>query len=567
MKELLKNGRVINVFTGLIDTADVLLENGCIIGVDHYDEKDADIVRDVSGKYICPGLVDGHIHIESTTLTPAEFARTVVPHGTTAVLADPHEIANVCGGEGIDYMLAASEGLPLSVYIALPSCVPATPFCESGAELRAADLSRFYDHPRVLSLGEVMNYVGVLQGDPDLLQKISDAKAHGKVINGHAPLLSGSALDAYIARGIGDDHECTSPKEAMERIRKGQWLMIRQGAHSHHLRALLPLFDMPWASRCLLVTDDKHPAELLRDGHLDDMIRVVAREGKDPVTAIRMATLWAAQALGLSRVGAIAPGYRADLLVINDPAAFVVEAVYHGGVRVAENGVALPFDQPAVPAELQDKVMHSFHLPPLQPGDFAFAATDGYCGKKRSRVISLIPGELLTEEWVTEIDYDADGGVDVARDVLKMAVIERHGRTGHRSLGWIKGVGLRRGAIASSVSHDSHNLVVIGCNDDDMACAANCVCQMGGGYAVVDGGQVLCRMPLPVAGLMSTEPADIVAQQNDQIYRAMQQLGVPKESNPLMAMAFAALPVIPHLKLTTTGLVNGDTFEHVSVLA
>ena len=566
MKELLKNGRVINVFTGLIDTADVLLENGCIIGVDHYDEQDADLVRDVSGKYICPGLVDGHIHIESTTLTPAEFARAVVPHGTTAVLADPHEIANVCGGEGIDYMLTASEGLPLSVYIALPSCVPATPFCESGAELRAADLSRFYDHPRVLSLGEVMNYVGVLNGDKDLMQKIADARAQGKVINGHAPLLSGTALDAYIASGISDDHECTSPKEAMERIRKGQRLMIRQGAHSHHLRALLPLFEQPWAPRCLLVTDDKHPAELLRDGHLDDMIRIVAREGKDPVTAIRMATLWAAEALGLSRIGAIAPGYRADLLVINDPAEFVVEAVYHGGVRVAESGVALPFDQPAVPTELQDRVMHSFHLDTLKENDFQFDTAKGYVGVKDSRVISLIPGELLTEEWITPVDYDQNGGVDVARDILKIAVIERHGRTSHRALGLIHGTGLQQGAVASSVSHDSHNLIVVGCDERDMVAAANCVCQMGGGYAVVADGQILSTQPLPVAGLMSTEPADIVAQQNDQIYRAMQQLGVPKESNPLMAMAFAALPVIPHLKLTTTGLVNGDTFSHVTLL-
>jgi adenine deaminase len=566
MKELLKNGRVINVFTGEIESADVLICDDRIIGVDHYDESCADTVRDVRGKYICPGLIDGHIHIESTTLSPAEFARTVVPHGTTAVLADPHEIANVCGCDGIEYMLAASEGLPLSVYIALPSCVPATPFCESGAELRAAELSRFYSHPRVLSLGEVMNYVGVLGGDADLLQKIADARAAGKLINGHAPLLSGTALDAYIACGIGDDHECTSPKEAMERIRKGQRLMIRQGAHSHHLRALLPLFEQPWASRCLLVTDDKHPAELLQEGHLDDMIRVVAREGKDPVTAIRMATLWAAEALGLSRVGAIAPGYRADLVVVNDPSEFVVEAVYYGGVRVAENGEALPFDAPTVPAALAERVHNSFHLGELSPADFRFDAKDGYVGVKDSRVISLIPGELLTDELIAPVDYDVANGVDVGRDILKIAVIERHGRTSHRALGLIRGTGLKRGAVASSVSHDSHNLIVIGCDERDMAAAANCVREMGGGYAVVADGEILSTQPLPLAGLMSTAPAAVVAQQNEEIYRAMHTLGVPRESNPLMAMAFAALPVIPHLKLTTQGLVNGDTFERVSVL-
>jgi adenine deaminase len=557
MKELLKNGRVINVFTGKIESADVLICDDRIIGVDHYDESCADTVRDVRGKYICPGLIDGHIHIESTTLSPTEFARTVVPHGTTAVLADPHEIANVCGCDGIEYMLAASEGLPLSVYIALPSCVPATPFCESGAELRAAELSRFYSHPRVLSLGEVMNYVGVLGGDADLLQKIADARAAGKLINGHAPLLSGTALDAYIACGIGDDHECTSPKEAMERIRKGQRLMIRQGAHSHHLRALLPLFEQPWASRCLLVTDDRHPADIMGDGHIDNIIRLAVQLGKPAVTAIRMAAIQAAQCFGLRFVGAVAPGYRADLLVLDDLDRVEVKDVYSCGKKVVADGTTLPFNRPEVSEELSKKVLDSFKVKELTEADFMLEPKSPKC-----RVIEVIPGQLITNELVCDIDWDSNNGIDTDRDILKLAVVERHNNTGHIGLGFIKGIGIKNGAIASSVSHDSHNIIVIGSNTRDMVLAANHI-RSCGGNVVVSEGRVLSQMALPIAGLMTDRSGEEIAEANEQVREAVYRLGVSREIEPFMNMAFVSLPVIPALKMTTQGLVDVTRFERV----
>jgi adenine deaminase len=556
MTELLKNGQVINVFTGEIERMDVLMRDGKILGVDHYEDTDADVVHDVSGKYICPGFIDGHIHIESTTLTPSTFARAVVPHGTTAVVADPHEIANVCGKEGIAYMLAGSEGIPMTMYLALPSCVPATPLCESGARLEAEDLEEFYQHPRVIALGEVMNYVGVIHDDAPLLEKIARARANGKTVNGHAPLLSGRDLDAYIAHGIRDDHECTSASEAMERIRKGQRVMIRQGPNSQNLRSLLPLFELPWASRSLLVTDDKLPADLLKNGHIDDMIRVAVSEGKDAVTAIRMATLWAAEAFGLHEVGAVAPGYVADLLVLDDLQSVAVDRVYHGGVLVAQQGKALPFDEPAVPAQLEDAVRTSFHLDPLTEQDLCLAKDAACRGKKACHVISVIKGELLTDEVIEEIDFDVADGVDLSRDLLKIAVVERHHNTGHIGLGYLRGLGLQRGAMAGSVSHDSHNLIIIGCNAADMVVAGNRVREMGGGFVVVADGAIVSEMPLPIAGLMSDASAEQMAQQNEQVRASVYKLGVPADCKPFLTMAFVSLPVIPHLKMTTRGLVR-----------
>lgn len=556
MKELLKNGSVIHVFTGEIEQTDVLIENGKILGVDHYSDEDADRIRDMTGKYICPGFIDGHIHIESTTLTPAAFARAVVPHGTTTVVADPHEIANVCGQKGIEYMLAGSEGIPLTMYVALPSCVPATPLCESGARLEAEDLNPFYAHPRVIALGEVMNYVGVIHEDPALLQKIADARANGKVINGHAPLLSGKDLDAYIAHGIRDDHECTSAIEAMERIRKGQRVMIRQGPNSHNLRSLLPLFDFPWASRCSLVTDDKLPADLLRHGHIDDMIRVAVHEGKNVITAIRMATLWAAEALGLHEVGAVAPGYAADLSILDNLEQVSVAEVYHAGVLVAKQGKILPFSDPIIPEPIDHAVRSSFHMDALTERDLQLFDGKTFCGKKSCHVISVIKGELLTDETKETIDFDCNDGIDVSRDLLKLAVVERHHHTGHIGLGFVRGIGLTRGAMAASVSHDSHNLIIIGTNHADMVAAGNHVREMGGGFSVVANGEILDDMPLPIAGLMSDAPAEQMAVLNERVRESVYRLGVPSDSKPFLTMAFVSLPVIPHLKMTTRGLVR-----------
>ena len=549
MRTLLKNGSVVNVFTGEVTRADVLLDGKRILGVGEYER--ADLVRDLTGCYLCPGFIDGHIHIESTMLLPDEFARAAVPHGTTAIVADPHEIANVCGTDGISFLLEASRSLPLTVYFTLSSCVPSTEFDEAGARLDAAELEPFYRHPRVLGLAEVMNYPAVIAREPGVMKKIEEALARGLVVNGHAPLLTGHALDRYIAAGIGDDHECSSAEEAKERIRKGQRVMIRQGTAAKNLEALLPLFEEPWAHRCLLVTDDKHPADLLQ-GHLDESIRLAARAGKNPVTGIRMATLWAAEHFGLKRVGAVAPGYRADLVVLRDLAEVSVQDVYYSGELVVEEGRMVNFEPPRVTAALRERVYGAFQLLPVE--HFHIEAQ----GCRRCRVIQLKKGELLTDEWITDLDFDKDNGVDVERDIVKLAVVERHRGTGHRGIGFLSGLGLKNGAIASSVSHDSHNLIVAGASERDMVRAAERISALGGGCVVVRDGEVLAEMPLPVAGLMSDLSASEVARQNAQLRKQAHALGVPEEIEPFMPLAFLSLPVIPHLKMTTRGLTDVD---------
>ncbi len=554
MRTLLKNGTVVNVFTGEIEKAQVLLENERIIGVGDYCSQDADAEEDLTGAYICLGFIDGHIHIESSMLLPVEFAKAALPHGTTAVVADPHEIANVCGAEGIQFMLEASEGLPLTVYIMTPSCVPATEFDESGASLGAEEIRPFYGHPRVLGLGEVMSYHAVADGDENLQKKINDALERGLIVNGHAPLLTGRRLDRYIAAGVGDDHECSSAEEAMERIRKGQRVLIREGTAARNLKELLPLFEEPFAGRCLLVTDDKHPADLLERGHIDDIIRQAAAMGKDPVTGIRMATIQAAEYFGLRRVGAVAPGYQADLLVLNDLEHVAVRDVYKAGRKVVSEGRVLPFSEPEVSPERWEAVKSSFHVKELSAADFRVDAH----GKHSCRVIGLVKGELLTEERIREIDFDSGNGIDTERDILKIAVIERHRNTGHIGLGFIEGTGVRCGALASSVSHDSHNLIVIGADEDDMAFAANHIRSLGGGMAVVRDGGVVEEMPLPYAGLMTGRAAAQAAAENERVRAGAHALGVPADRELFMTMSFISLPVIPHLKLTTMGLVDVD---------
>lgn len=559
MRTLFSGGDVVNVFTGEIERKNVLVRDGVIVGVGDYRACDADEIVDVSGKTVCPGFIDGHIHIESSMLLPGEFAGTAVPHGTTAVVADPHEIANVCGKIGLDFMLESSEGVPLTFYIVLPSCVPATAFDESGGTLNPNELSRFYANPRVLGLGEVMNYNGVVAGDPELTEKIADAVEHKSIVNGHAPLLSGKALDAYIAAGITDDHECSSFEEAAEKIRKGQRVMIRCGTAARNLDALLPLFDEPYARRCLLVTDDKHPADLLRNGHIDEIIRKASAAGKNPVTGIRMATIQAAEYYGLKRTGAIAPGYKADILVLGDLKTVKVNEVYKDGVKVAENGKALPFREPEIDPVVKNTICCSFHLDDLTENDFAVDAA----GIRKCRVIRCVPGQLLTDECIGDIDFGKNNGIDTGKDILKIAVIERHNRTGHIGLGYISGTGLTEGAIASSVAHDSHNIIVIGTNAGDMAFAANRIKTLGGGMVVANSGEVIAEMPLPYAGLMTDAGAATAAEQNENVRRAVYKLGAPENIEPFMTMAFLSLPVIPHLKITSVGLVDVDGFRIV----
>ena len=562
MKTLLKNGKVINVFTGEVERLNILIEDDMIIGIGDYCDSDADIVYDVNGKYVCPGFIDGHIHIESTMLLPSELARVCVPHGTTSIVADPHEIANVCGTTGIAYMLAASENIPLNVYIMLPSCVPATAFDESGAVLRSEDLELFYEHPRVLGLAEMMNYPGVLAGDTEVMKKIAAAKKRKLKVDGHAPLLSGRALDKYIAAGIRDDHECSSFAEARERIRKGQWVMIREGTSARNLDGLIDLFDAPYAHRCILVTDDKHPADLIRNGHIDSIIRKAVKHGKSAITGIQMATIQAAQCLGIENKGAAAPGYTADLLVLNDLDTVDVSDVFIAGKKVVDNGIIADFKTLSVRNDIEKVVRNSFYMPKLTDESFHIEPKGSRC-----RIIKVIAGQLLTEEWITDIDFDRNNGIDVKRDILKLAVAERHLNTGHIGLGFINGIGLKKGAIASSVSHDSHNLVIIGTNDEDMAAAANRVREMGGGCVAVDNGTVIAEVPLPVAGLMSGLSAQEAAGQNELLRRAVYDMGADNNIEPFMIMSFMSLPVIPNLKMTTKGLIDVQKQELVPLFA
>ena len=558
MRILLKNATVVNVFTECLEKENVLIDGDKIIGVGDYDDYSADVVEDLSGKYICPGSIDGHIHVESTMLTPCQLAKVSLLHGTTSIVADPHEIANVCGVDGILYMLESSKGLPFKVFVNLPSCVPSTPFDESGACLTAEDLFPLYEEKRVLGLAEMMNYPGVLFGDKDVLKKISDAHAKGKVVDGHAPLLSGRDLDKYIATGIQTDHECSIAEEAIEKLKKGQWIMIREGTAAKNLQGLLPLFEPPYSHRCLLVTDDRHPADLKNEGHIDNIIRRAVTCGKSVITAIKMATIQAAQCFALPYMGAVAPGYKADLLILDDLDAVSVRDVYVDGKRVVSDKKVEDIEEPPVASTLLEKVSSSCHVKDLSAIDFCVTPSEGEC-----RVIRVLAGSLITEEMRCSVDWSKGNGIDVEKDLLKLAVIERHGKSGRIGLGYVHGLGLKKGAIASTVSHDSHNLIVVGASEKDMAMAANRIVAIGGGNVVVKDGKVLAEMPLPIAGLMSNFSANKVAKQNDLVRAAVHELGTPQGVEPFMHMAFVSLPVIPHLKMTPGGLVDVDMFERV----
>lgn len=559
MKKLFKNSRVVNVFTDVVEKADVLIENSKIIGVGDYSDSDADVIIDVTDKFITPAFIDGHIHIESTMLTPAELSKICIPRGTGTIIADPHEIANVCGVDGIRYMLEASKGLPLNVYFNLPSCVPATPFDETGALLDAESLKAFYQEERVLGLAEMMNYPGVIYGDKAVAQKLDDALSNRRIIDGHAPMLSGKDLDKYVSAGIHSDHECSSFEEALEKLSKGQWIMIREGTAARNLEALLPLFDEPYNRRCLLVTDDRHPADIVSDGHIDNVVRRAISLGKPATIAIRMASFNAAQCFGLRFVGAIAPAYKADILVLNDLDTVDVKDVYLNGELIVKDKSIAPFEEPSVSPELLKKVRNSFNLKELKADDFYIEPCSSKC-----RVIKVLSGEIVTDEIIAEINWNTNNGVDLERDILKLAVIERYKGTGHRGLGFISGIGLKNGAIASSVSHDSHNIIVIGTNNSDMAIAANYI-RENGGNIVVCNGEIIADMPLSIGGLMIDESADKIAKKNEEVRSAVYDLGVPPDIKPFMNMAFVSLPVIPKLKMTTQGLVDVLSWQRVSL--
>ena len=561
MKTLLKNAKVVNVFTEKIDFTNVLIEDDRIVGIgDYYKDEDADATEDLEGRYLCPGFIDGHIHIESTMMVPPSLAEAVLPHGTTAVVTDPHEIANVCGVDGIKYMLEMSENIPLRVFVMIPSCVPATCFDESGAILNAEDIEELYGEERILGLAEMMNYPGVIYNDAPTMDKINACVEKGKPVDGHAPLLSGKDLDKYISAGINSDHECSDATEAMEKLSKGQWIMIREGSAAKNLEKLLPLFESPYYQRCILATDDRNPADIIAEGHIDNIVRLAIKAGKDPIRAIKMATLNPTLCFGIKRMGAIACGYKANLLVLDNLENIDIKDVYSNGVKVVKDKEISGFSIPKAEDIITGSVLNSFHMPDLKNDDFYIDPKGTKC-----RVIEVIPGEILTNECILDIDFSKNNGIDIEKDILKLAVIERHKNTGHKGVGFIKGIGIKNGALAGSVSHDSHNLIVIGTSEEDMVIAANHIKKIGGGLCVVSEGRVLSELRLPVAGLMSTNSAAEIAKANVELRESAERIGINEGIEPFMNMAFVSLPVIPVLKMTTQGLVNVNDFKRVDL--
>ncbi|MBO4701387.1 MAG: adenine deaminase [Lachnospiraceae bacterium] len=561
MKTLLKNAKVVNVFTEKIDFTNVLIEDDRITGIgNYYKDEEADVVEDLEGRFLCPGFIDGHIHIESTMMVPPSLAQAVLPHGTTAVVTDPHEIANVCGVDGIKYMLEMSENIPLHVFVMIPSCVPATCFDEAGAILNAEDIEDLYKEERILGLAEMMNYPGVIFNDAPTMDKINACVEKGKPVDGHAPLLSGKDLDKYISAGINSDHECSDATEAMEKLSKGQWIMIREGSAAKNLEKLLPLFESPYYQRCILATDDRNPADIIAEGHIDNIVRLAIKAGKDPIRAIKMATLNPTLCFGIKRMGAIACGYKANLLVLDNLENIDIKDVYSNGVKVVKDKEISGFSIPKAEDIITGSVLNSFHMPDLKNDDFYIEPKGTKC-----RVIEVIPGEILTNECILDIDFSKNNGIDIEKDILKLAVIERHKNTGHKGVGFIKGIGIKNGALAGSVSHDSHNLIVIGSSEEDMVIAANHIKKIGGGLCVVSEGKVLSELRLPVAGLMSTNSAAEIAKANVELRESAEKIGINEGIEPFMNMAFVSLPVIPVLKMTTQGLVNVNDFKRVDL--
>jgi adenine deaminase len=548
---LLRNARLVNVLSGEIHSASIAVRGDRIAGIGEYEARD---VVDLEGRWVTPGFIDGHLHLESSMLSIPEFARNVVPLGATAVVADPHEIANVLGTEGIRYMLDSSEGLPLRVFLMIPSCVPATPFETSGAELGAKDLLPFAGLARIQGLAEVMNFPGVLAEVPDLLAKMETFK--DKVIDGHAPGLSGKELCAYVAAGVGSDHECTGLEEAKEKLRLGMRIMIREGSAAKNMDALLPLVNAHNSRNCFLVTDDMDPRDIMEKGHVGRLARMAIAKGLDPLTAIQMITLNPARYFRLSGLGAVAPGNFADLVVLDDLETVRVDRVFAGGQLVAQKGAALPT---AFAREAQAPTS-AMNVDWTRVGDLSLKAEG-----RRANVIGVVPGQIVTKRLVEDI-AQIEGLLvsDPARDILKISVIERHKGTGAHATALIKGFGLKAGALASTVAHDSHNIVTVGVQESDMLTAARAAAEMGGGMTVAKDGKVLARLPLPIAGLMSPHPVEDVVKGLREIIRQAHALGCPLEG-PFATLSFMALTPIPELKITDQGLFDSINFRFVSL--
>ena len=553
---VIKNCKVVNVFSGEITEGNIAISDGQIAGIGEYEGKE---VIDAEGRYAAPGFIDSHIHIESSYVSPEELGRLLVPHGGTTIMADPHEIANVCGEQGLAYMVEAGTRTALDIKYELPSCVPATPFENAGAVLGAREIEKLIPSNDFIGLGEFMNFPGVIYNDEDVIDKLVAAKKQGKWIDGHGSGLEGNALNAYVSAGILADHECSTVEEMKERLARGQYILLRQGSACHNLRTLLQGVTTENSRRCLLCSDDRQPKTILHEGHLDNHLRICVEEGINPVTAIRMATLNAAECFGLKDRGAIAPGYRADIVLMDDLKDFKVNRVWIEGKLVAEEGVYLPKIEKYDISSVKGSVVLK---------DFSKDKFKINLKSNKVNVIGILPGGVVTEKLTAEIELDENGEFvwNPDEDIVKVAVLERHHMTGNVACGFLKGYGIKEGAVALSIAHDSHNIIVVGVNDDEMEFAVKSLVEQEGGIVLVKEGKVIESMPMPIAGLMSDQSGEWVDEKLTAIHdKAYAELGICGEVEPVMTLCFMSLIVIPAIKITDTGLFDVTTFSFIPV--
>ena len=557
---VIKNCRIVNVFNGDINLGEVAIYDGKIIGMGtvEYDGKE---IFDAGGKYLVPGFIDAHIHIESSYISPEQLGRIIVPCGTTSIIADPHEIANVCGLRGLRYMLDAAQRTKLNIIYAMPSCVPATPFEDAGAIFEAEDMAELLGDENIFGLGEFMNAPGIINCDDKVLDKILLAQKFGKLIDGHAPNVSGKSLNAYLCAGIVGDHECRTLAEMNERIAKGMYVLIREGSACHDLKTLIKGVTPANSRRVLLCSDDRQPKTILELGHMDSNVRLCVEKGLDSITAIQMATLNVAEAFRLYDRGAIKIGARADLILLDDLKNFRADKVWIGGELVADNGKYLPEIIPADISSVRGSV---------KVKDFSADRLKMHLSSGKANVIKILPGGIVSKKIIAEIKLDDSGDFifDSAQDICKVAVIERHKETGKIGLGLLSGYGIKRGAIAVSVAHDSHNIIAAGVSNEEIFCAVNALIKMEGGMVLVKDGEVISSIPLPIGGLMSNLSGEELKEKLDALHeKAHAELGISREVEPVMTLTFMSLPVIPEIKLTARGLFDYDSFKFIPIEA
>ncbi len=557
---ILRNAQIADVFNLEWRKADVVIKNGLIVAIDTEGKYEAKSEEDANGKYVIPGLIDGHIHIESSMLRPSEFSKILLPHGITTVITDPHEIANVAGAKGIQYMLDDAENAEMDIHVMLPSSVPATSFENAGATLKAKDLAPFLSHSNVLGLAEVMDFPSVLNGNEDMMQKIAQTEAKNLVIDGHGAGLKEKQIRGYRVAGIQTDHECVTADEARTRIQQGMYVLIREGSAAKNLRAVLSAVTPTNARRFMFCTDDKHLDELIEEGSINHAIALAIEEGMEPLQAIQLATLNAAECYRLKKKGAVAEGYIADLILLDNITTCKPQSVWKDGKKVVENGKLLRLETKSEPAP--SSILQSVHIPNLTAHDLEIPFING----NQANIIEIEPNQLITHKKIATVHVEKNAFVpSIEKDYLKLAVIERHHDLGNIGLGIVSGFGLQKGAVATTVAHDSHNALVCGTNDEDMLLAIEALQKMQGGYVVVADGDVLSALPLPIGGLMTNLNSDDAEKQLHELHKALIQLNPNLNFHLFLTLSFIALPVIPSIKLTDTGLFDVQNFKHIPI--